>query len=249
MTRLLEHLSADYRDIYEFRELSATVSKDLYALDLDWQRVEDDQFIMSSSEPAILRREKEFKILPDRKTETLDFRKRRLLVRMQSNPPYVVAYLKNLLVELLGENRHIIDLDKLLFEMEVLVHVESTSYYDEVVKLLERIVPLNIDLTTAVLLIQEYLVLRTAIYSFPVTYRRTNKFGTASIAGSGRLTERASLGSGAYPFPIDYKRTNKFRTPTVSGAGTLTEEAQIASVAYGFNMNLPVTGKMITRSG
>lgn len=246
MTRMLDHLPVDFLKYREFRELSSTVSVDLDSIDQNLLLIENDQFIMSSSESAVLRRELEFNILADRKNETLDFRKKRLLVRMQSKPPYVLAYLRNLLSELLGPNRSIVELDHILFEMEVLVHVESTSYYDEVVKILERIVPLNIDLTSAVLLIQEYLVLRSAHYGFANIYKRTNRFGTAAVKGSGRLLEDATLGSATYPFVFEYKRTNKFRTPTVGGSGLLTQGANLGSDAYCFNAGLPRANKFRT---
>lgn len=146
MTRLLDHLSADYKKIYEFRELSATVTKDLDGLDLEWQRVEDDQFIMTSSEAAVYRREKEFNILPDRSIETLDFRKRRLLARKQTKSPFVLEYLKKLLDGLLGIKQHSINLDILHYYIEVLISIESAPFYIEVEKTLERIVPLNMEM-------------------------------------------------------------------------------------------------------
>lgn len=209
MTRVLDHLAADYKNIYEFRELSATVSKDLDVLDSDWQLIENDQFILTSSESAIYRREKAFRILPDRKIETLDFRKRRLLVHMQSNPPYVLEHLKNLLNRLLGENKYEIDLDKLLFEMEVLMDVDSAEFYYEAVKTIEKVVPLNIDLTTALLLIREYMVLRTLEYTFPVPYPITGTFHTAPISGvASKATVAAE--SKEYNFQVPYPITGAF---------------------------------------
>lgn len=248
MPRLLEHLPAFYRDIKEFRELSKTVSEEYDAIDSAFERVENDQFIMTSSEPAIYRREKDFAIVPDIHVETLSFRKRRLITRMQDNPPYVDEYLKELLDSLLGNNMSVIEMDKLLLEMEVLVHVESASFYLEVQRILERVVPLNIDITTAVLLIKEFLVLRSKAYSFDVRYKRTNKFHTAPVQGMGRIVEKGVLDSSGYTFPIKYPRTNKIRTASVPGfvASESLFEAHIQS--YSFHANLPVTGKMVARS-
>lgn len=248
MTRHLDHLPALYRDIKEFRELSKTTTAEYDKLDAEFQRVENDQFVMTSSEPAVERREKDFDIVPDKSVESLPFRKRRLLTRMQDNPPYVDEYLKELLDSLLGANMTQLEMDKLRLELEVLVHVESASFYLEVLRTVERIVPLNVDITTAVLLIKEYLVLKSKAYGFDVIYKRTNKFGTAPVPGMGREVEKGILDSRGYSFPIEYTRTNKFRTASVPGFVAAESNFEANSEAYTFPTNYPVTGKMIARS-
>lgn len=207
MTVLLDHLYIDYKDIKDFRELSSTVTENRNRIALNWLQIEDDQFIMSSSESAIYRREKEFNILPDRTKETLDFRKRRLLVKMQSNPPYVLAYLENVLTGLLGENKHSIHLDILLFELEVLIEVESSLFHAEVKRILERIVPLNVKLSTALLLTKERIVLQHRSYSFDVPFPITNMFQTANISGGVAKLPFTLIGR-AYNFAIRYPITN-----------------------------------------
>ena len=210
MSRLLSQLPAYYENIKDFRELSKTVTKSLNDIDEHLLQLRNDQYIISSSKEAIKRREKDFSILADEKNETLGFRKKRLLTRMRSNPPYVLEYLKNMLDSLLGEKKHSIELDKLLFEMEVLVNVDSASFYLEVEKLLERIVPLNIQLTTAVLLIQEYLILQGGAYTFEVEYKRTGNFRTAPIDGMGKV-QTLIHDLETYIFEVSYRRCGKFR--------------------------------------
>lgn len=248
MPRHLDHLPAYYREIKEFRELSRTTSKEYDNLDQAFQQIENDQFVMTSSEPAIERREKDFDIIPDKSVETLSFRKRRLITRMQDNPPYVDEYLKELLDSLLGANMTQLEMDKLKLEMEVLVHVESASFYLEVQRIVERIVPLNVDITTAVLLIKEFLILKSKAYGFDVIYNRTNKFGTAPIPGMGREFEKGILDSGDYSFPVNYPRTNQFHTASTPGFVAPESVFESISNAYSFSANYPVTGKMIARS-
>lgn len=144
MSKLLQHLPEFYKDIREFRELSNTVTIEYDSLSSVLEKVENDQFVITSSETAIARREKDYEIVPDLSIETLDFRKRRLLARMQENVPYTVGYLRDLLDSLLGESTTQIELSTLLFELEVIVFVENASFYLEIGRLLERIVPLNI---------------------------------------------------------------------------------------------------------
>ncbi|MEK4403432.1 putative phage tail protein [Sporosarcina sp. FSL K6-6792] len=149
MNRVMDELPAYYRDIKEFQELTRVQSKHLDHLDGAIQQFEDDQFILTSSEPAIYRREKEFQILPDRTTETLEFRKKRLLTRMQSNPPYTLRYLHRLLANLLGENKHSIELDVVKYQLKVAVDMEEDLYFKEVLSTLDRVVPLNIGISAS----------------------------------------------------------------------------------------------------
>lgn len=246
MSRLMDHLPAFYKDIKEFRELSRSVTKEYDDIESSLQQAENDQFVLTSSEPAIERREKDFDIMPDKTVETLAFRKRRLLTRMQDNPPYTDEYLKELLDSLLGAHMTQIERDVLRLELEVLVHVESASFYLEVQRILERIVPLNVAIQTAVLLIKEFLILRSKAYGFEVIHPRTNKMRTASIPGMGREIEKGVLENGGYSFPVAYPRTNKMRTASVPGIVADVTGFTSISEPYAFAANYPVAGKMIT---
>lgn len=191
MNRVMDELPAYYRDIREFQELTKVQSKQLGLIDEAIQQLEDDQYILTSSEPAIYRREQEFRIVPDRTVETLDFRKKRLLARKQSNPPYVIEYLKGLLDELLGEYRSRVNLDVLRFELDVQVDIENSLFFVEMQKMLERIVPLNIDITTAMYL-ERTLGMNTFVGGIINEWKRTTihpiQFHMPSIAGEMHAT-------------------------------------------------------------
>ncbi|GLC87481.1 YmfQ family protein [Lysinibacillus piscis] len=143
----MNELPPYYRDIREFQELSETVVIDWDKLGEAFFNAEKDQFILSSGEAAITIREKDFGIVADRRVETLDFRKLRLLSRMQESTTPVYAYLKIMLNSLLGDTYEI-NLDIDTFEMELFVTPE-TLLYKEAKNLLERIVPLNIAIKMA----------------------------------------------------------------------------------------------------
>ncbi|KOS68377.1 hypothetical protein AEA09_07280 [Lysinibacillus contaminans] len=144
----INELPPYYKDVREFQELSETVVSDWGKLSEAFFNTEKDQFILSSGEAAIAIREKDFGIIADRRTETLEFRKLRLLARMQENTNLVFEYLKSILDSLLGKGTYEINLDIETFDMDVYVTPE-TIYYKEVKSLVERIVPLNIALRTA----------------------------------------------------------------------------------------------------
>ncbi|MEC1178551.1 DUF2313 domain-containing protein [Metasolibacillus meyeri] len=144
----LNELPSYYLNVREFRELSQTVVTGWDELYEAFFNVENDQFILSAGEAAITLWEKDFAIAPDRHTETLEFRRRRLLARKKERANLVYAYLKSILDNMIGADAYEIELDIDTFEMGVFVSPEALLFR-EVQNLVERIVPLNIALQTA----------------------------------------------------------------------------------------------------
>ena len=213
----LNELPFYYQNIREFRELSETVTTDWDILDEALFSVENDQFILTSSEAAILIREKDFGIRADPKNEPLKFRKLRLLARMQENAPYVLEYLIKALNGIIGENKHQIMLDINSFEMEVAIEAEQTVYYNEVVRIVERIVPLNIDLLTTILAIKEALIIIAGTYAWPFNNNKiAGRFKTGSVdAAIGK--EHLSTRENPYEFIVSGRVCGRFR----AGGGTV----------------------------
>ncbi|MEK5487903.1 putative phage tail protein [Lysinibacillus sp. FSL M8-0355] len=201
----LEELPSYYQDIREFREMSNTVTVNWNQIDEALFSVENDQFILTSCEAAIAIREKDFGIRADPKNETLKFRKLRLLSRMQESAPYVLEYLAKTLTGLLGENNHKILLDINKFDMEVAIETEQTIFYNEVVNIVERIVPLNIDLMTTILALKECLFILGGTYTWRLDYKICGRFKTARTQGA-LGNEILSVSNGVYGFLINNNR-------------------------------------------
>lgn len=206
----LEELPSYYKNIKEFRELSNTVTLNWDKLDEALFGVDNDQFILTSSEAAIAIREKDFGIRADRKKETLKFRKLRLLARMQESAPYVLEYLSKALSGLIGENNHQILLAINEFQMEVTIEVEQSTYYNEVVQLVERIVPLNIDLMTTILALKECLIIIGGTYAWPINYKICGRFKTAETHGA-LGNEILVMSNEIYGFIMNNQICNRFR--------------------------------------
>ena len=145
MNRLMESLPAYYWGIKEFQELTDAQSNQLDLIDGAMEQVENDQFIMTSSESAILQREKMFKILADPSIETLDFRKNRIINRQTAKVPFTVRYLKWILERLVGADNYEVKVDVLNFYCEFLFQIENKALPREIDDTLERIMPLNLN--------------------------------------------------------------------------------------------------------
>ena len=91
-----------YRDIYEFKAIGG--SEDAEFQTLAACNAEDlrDAFIMTGAESSIAIWEKEIGIRADPSAETLDFRRKRLINRYTTKPPFTIQWLDNQLSALLG---------------------------------------------------------------------------------------------------------------------------------------------------
>ena len=243
----MDQLPHYYTNIRDFVELSVPVSESWQGTTDLLAQIENDQFIMTSSEYAIALREKDFGIVADPRTEPLNFRKLRLLARMQENVPYTLEYFKHLLETLVGSGNYEVALDIIKLEMEISVYAEQAIYHREVELLAERIVPLNIDLMTTTVLLTEVLLIKYGSYGFNINYKRTNKFSTAVTPGTGLLLQQLTVYNQGYGFETKYPVTNKFHTAATAGeSGTELDHRAHFSV-YSFEQGLKKTGKFVAK--
>ncbi len=145
----MRNLPPIYDDIKEMEKLTNTVAIELDALEAAQKRVEDEQFIMTASEKIIRARERAYNIRADSSTESLDFRRRRLIVRQSTRLPITQRKVHEIVNELVGkgnwEERLNIEKCEALFVFDA----SSASVDKEIDYTLDRILPLNIALKIA----------------------------------------------------------------------------------------------------
>lgn len=141
--RILIYLPAFYADIEDFVELASaeTVELDLAAGAVD--QLFADQFVVTSGLQAIKRREQMLGIQADPTTETLGFRRRRILNRYQTKPPFTIRYLQRQLDTLVGEGMTIVSVDYANRVLTVTANLDNASVFKEVLRTIETIKPAN----------------------------------------------------------------------------------------------------------
>jgi len=144
MPKLMDYLPELYRDIHDFIELTETKDVELERLGHAMERLLDDQFVVTSDERAIRRREKMLGIQPDPTTETLDFRKKRIINRYSTKPPFTLRYLQERLEFLVGEGRAVTNVDVQLFLLKVTASIEDALIFKEVERTVKAIKPANL---------------------------------------------------------------------------------------------------------
>lgn len=143
MNRLLEYLPEIYHDVIDFVELTDTESVEIISAEQAINTLFDNQFITTSDEEAIKRREKILGIQADPTTESLEFRRKRLINRYSTKPPFTVRYLQERLDFLVGKGLTIVEADPLTFTLTVTTNIDNAALFKEVERTIKVIKPAN----------------------------------------------------------------------------------------------------------
>lgn len=141
--RILIHLPDFYERIEDFVELAATESAELELMDGAVNQLLDDQFVETSGLQAIKRREQMLGIQADPKTESLEFRRKRILNRYQTKPPFTIRYLQQQLDMLVGPGMTIVSRDPAKHLLIVTTNIDDANVFKEVIRTIETIKPAN----------------------------------------------------------------------------------------------------------
>jgi len=142
--RILAYLPVFYREIKDFTELAAAEDAELTLASAAVDQLFDDQFVLTSSIQALKRRESMLGIAADPAKESVEFRRRRILNRYQTKPPFTGRYVQQLLDTLVGPGMTVVKVDVQQFLLTVTASIENANVFREVVHLVETIKPVNL---------------------------------------------------------------------------------------------------------
>lgn len=143
MNRLLDYLPEIYHGVVDFVELTETEAQEFISVEQAINTLYSDQFITESSEQAIKRRERILGIQADPTTETLDFRRKRLINRYSTKPPFTIRYLQQRLDFLVGAGLTIVGADAQNFVLTVTTNIDNAALFKEVERTIKVIKPAN----------------------------------------------------------------------------------------------------------
>lgn len=144
MSNLMKYLPELYADIQDFCEIAQTESSEIEVVVTAVQKLFDDQFVETASIQAIKRREQMLGIRADSTKESLDFRRKRLINRYSTKPPFTVRYLQSRLDLLAGEGRATVEIDEQNYILKVTLDVPNAAYFKEIEYTIHSIKPANI---------------------------------------------------------------------------------------------------------
>ncbi|RRJ62393.1 DUF2313 domain-containing protein [Paenibacillus oralis] len=142
--RIMPYWPEYYDDIPDFIQMAESEDAELDRMDSAIQQLFNDQFVLTSSVHAIKRREQMLGIQADPTTESLEFRKQRILNRYQTKPPFTIRWLQEQLDRLVGPGMTIVSVDVQDFILYVTANIENANVFKEVQHTVQTVKPANL---------------------------------------------------------------------------------------------------------
>lgn len=132
-----------YEDVKEIDVLSDAedIVFDVVKLQLD--QVRANQWVQTASENVLSMYEKMLDILANPSEESIEFRRQRVLNRLQSTPPFTMEYLKNQLNSIFGKGNYVLTVDHLNYTLFVEGAAADAEWFQEAEKIIRRVKPAN----------------------------------------------------------------------------------------------------------
>ncbi|MGX4583376.1 putative phage tail protein [Paenibacillus chitinolyticus] len=144
MSELLNYLPEQFRDIREFEAIAAAEEPEIDKLNQAVRQVLDDMFVMTASDYSLRRREAILRIRPDPTVESLDFRRKRIINRQSTKPPFTERYLQQRLDYLLGPGKAVVSVDVQGFVLKVTAKLTDAPLFREMEHTIRNVKPANL---------------------------------------------------------------------------------------------------------
>lgn len=148
-TDLAKYYPIVYKDVLEIEELVKTENKLFEELEKITLEVEQNQFILTANARGLAVYEKMLNIIVNSQSDSIQFRRERLINRLSSLPPFTLRELIGRLNNLLGEDNYNIEVIHDNYELKLDMCIGVYGKLDEVIKTLISIVPVNMQINTS----------------------------------------------------------------------------------------------------
>lgn len=137
-------------DIREMKEIVNSEDDEIIFAKDEVSNIFSDQYIAEATQNGTSHYEKMLGIIP-KLTDSLDTRRFRILSRYNETLPYTLPKLKTALDTLCGKDGYSMEVFYSEFYIKVMVELTVKGMFEEVRKLLERMVPMNMVLDLGLL--------------------------------------------------------------------------------------------------
>lgn len=142
---MIKNLQPDYYEgVREFEVIADIEDKLFEEIYLQVDKVKNNQWIQTADIKTIAMHEKIFDIIANPEIETIQFRRKRLLNRLQSFPPFTFRYLKSRLDKILGEKNYNLSIDVETYTLTIELSASDASWFTEIQTTVNELKPANI---------------------------------------------------------------------------------------------------------
>lgn len=190
-----------YDNVLEMSIIANTQDNVLNVLEDDLELLMDRQFAKRTDEEGVAYYESLLGIVPDTTTETLTFRRSRLLNRLSLTAPFSMAFLRSVLDNTIGVNRWEAHINYDEYTLYVESSAADQQWFAELVRVINMIKPaniafVNVPLSALNLAIKESILYtkNTYMYNLGTTFRLgMNTFMGETMGGNVKLDNARSL--------------------------------------------------------
>lgn len=161
MSDLKQYLPRLYKDVVEMDALMDTEDSLFSKLMDEYIRGRDNQYILTADEYGIRIFEDIINIVPDPSTETLDFRRRRLINRFRTQPPFTFRWLQGKLNEIIGVGKWNAWVDNENYTLYIESSAEDQKWFQEISITVNNTKPANIIFINRPLVVHDVLTNET----------------------------------------------------------------------------------------
>lgn len=143
-TELLKLLPPWYREVAEYQQICNAEAQQLQTAALVTQGIAGNFYFQTMNLAGVQMWEQIFNITPNPATETLAFRRARVLNRISMRPPYTLGFLYQKLDELVGPGLWSVEVDYANYALTIEAGAEDQSYWQELAYTVNHIKPAHI---------------------------------------------------------------------------------------------------------
>lgn len=144
--KLINYLPHFMQAYHEMQTIMETEQVEINRLWVEVENAMADQSILEATENGVKRWESMLGISP-KDTDTLDERKFRILAKLNQELPYTLPKLEQALTNLCGIGNYSIKVNSADYHVEVTLALSNRNDHEEVVNILEKMVPANMTQT------------------------------------------------------------------------------------------------------
>jgi hypothetical protein len=139
--------------------LAKIQNKEMAELEIRSKQAFYNNFIRLADADGIALFEETYQIIPDLVTESLEFRRNRVLNRRIMTPPFTRLFVEQKLESVFGPGKYALDIDYGTYYVGIDVETDIPLLYEETMAEMRKIIPANMVLETAMLIPYTYLYL------------------------------------------------------------------------------------------
>lgn len=169
MKKIAEYWPPEVREIKEFEIIDAVENPQIRKFQEAIENLIKDNFVVTAAEHGIGQYEKLLQITPDKSIESLEFRRDRILNRLNMFPPFTLPFLHRLLSDAVGRDNYDVTMDYANYTLYLESSATNQQWFEEISFTINSIKPANIVFINKPLLTENLLMseeIETAQYKY-----------------------------------------------------------------------------------